>query len=260
MNAKVLSIIGAIIAVFALLVILSARGGDGTASLNQLSSNQWGEVSGDDQIFFIEGIDFECPACSQAHPIMKRLREDYSDRIVFVARHYPLRAIHLNAMYAHRAAEAAAKQGKFWEMHDLLFEKRDLWINQIGPDGRIAVRVDPVPAVEQFAQELGLDLEQLKVDLESTEVNRVINNDIGWVNEHDDDPSTPTFFIQRGVDGPVEHVPDGQIASLADAQALLDKVLEDAGISPETETDNGGQAPASDDEAEQPQAESETSS
>ena len=229
MNSKVIAIIGAIVAVFALLIILSGGSSEtGPDRTDQLSSNQWGEVAGDDQIFFIEAIDFECPACASYHPLMEQLREDYSDRIVFVARHYPLRSIHPNAMYAHRAAEAAAKQGKFWEMHDILFEQRDLWVNRQGPDRQI-VRVDPVPAVEQFAEELGLDLGQLKIDLASSEVNDVINNDIDWVQEHAPDPATPVFFIQRGVGGPVEFIPSSQIRTLDEATAILDDLLAESG-------------------------------
>lgn len=242
MNSKVLAIIGAVIAVFGLLVILSAGSGDNGDGDNSpvrsdtLSSNQWGEVSGDDQIFFVEAIDFECPACASYHPLMQHLREEYSDQIVFVARHYPLRSIHQNAGYAHRAAEAAAKQGKFWEMHDILFEQRDLWVDRRDVDGSL-IKVDPIPAIEQFAGEIGLDLEQLQADLTSSEVNSIINNDIAWVKRHAPDPATPVFFIQRGVDGPVEFIPSERIRTLDDATKILDGLLEEAGPDDSSEAD-----------------------
>ena len=242
MNSKVLVIIGVVIAVFALLVILSAGSGDksSTVRFDDLSSNQWGEISGDDQIFLVEGIDFECPACASYHPLVEHLREEYSDRIVFVARHYPLRSIHLNAGYAHRAAEAAAKQGKFWEMHDILFEQRDLWVDIREADGSLT-KVDPEPAIKQFAGELGLDWEQLKTDLESSQVNSIINNDIAWVKEHAPEPATPVFFIQRGVDGPVEFIPSDRIRT--DATNILDDLLaetESTDADTETEVDPTG--------------------
>ena len=219
MNAKVLAIAGGVVLVLALLIWFSG----GEPQEPRLSSNQWGQVSGDDQLFFIEAIDFECPGCAGAHPLIKHLRDEYGDRVVFVARHYPLRAIHLNAGYAHRAAEAAAQQGKFWEMHDLLFDERDLWANQRD------LRVDPVPAIDKFARDIGLDLDQFKLDHGSGEINDIINGDIGWVNQHTSERKTPTFFVQRGVDGPVELVPTTDIQTLDQAIALFDSWLGESG-------------------------------
>ena len=251
MNSKILIIIGAVVATLALLIVLSAAGENKTSTVrfDELSSNQWGEVSGDDQIFFIEGIDFECPACASYHPLMERLREDYSDQVVFVARHYPLRSIHLNAGYAHRAAEAAAKQGKFWEMHDILFEQRDLWVD-IREADRSLTKVDPIPAVEQFAGEIGLDIEQLKTDLESSQINSIINNDIAWVKRNTPNPATPVFFIQRGVDGPVEFIPSERIRTLEDATKILDGLL--AEIGPAEAGDETGTEPTGDEAEAQP--------
>lgn len=231
MNAKVLAVIGGVVALLVLLVVVG--GGDDSSEEARLSSNQWGEVASDDQLFLIEAIDFECPGCAGAHPLMEHLRNEYGDRVVFVARHYPLRAIHLNAGYAHRAAEAAAKQGKFWEMHDLLFEQRDLWVNQRD------LRVNPAPAIRQFAEEIGLDLEQFELDHGSAEVNDIINNDIDWVNQHTSERKTPTFFVQRGVDGPVEVVPTTEIQTLDQATALLDSWLAEIPDPAETAESDG---------------------
>ena len=230
MNTKVLAIIVGAILVLAVLVGLSSTGNEDNPQPGQLSTHQWGESSGEDQLFFIEGIDFECPACAQFHPLAKHLREQYSDHIVFVVRHYPLRAIHLNAAYVHRAAEAAAKQGKFWEMHDLLFEQRDLWVNQ--PD----LRVDPAPAVEKFARELDLDWEQFQADFSSSEINDIINNDIQWLNQYTERQSTPTFLLQRGVDGPVEAIPTDRLNSQDKAISLFDSWLDDRTEADDTTT------------------------
>ena len=218
MNPKTLAIVGGVVLVLAALVGLSFLGEDSQTPVARLSQNQIGEVAGDDQLFFIEAIDFECPACAGFHPLMKHLRDQYQDRIVFQTRHYPLRAIHLNAGYAHRVAEAAAMQDKFWQMHDLLFEERELWANQ----AETGLRVDPIPAVEQFANQLGLDWDRLQIDLKSTEVNDIINNDIAWVNRNTERRQTPTFFLQRGVDGPVEVIPSQTINNLDSAIAVFD--------------------------------------
>jgi formate-nitrite transporter family protein len=64
--------------------------------------------------------DYECPYCAEAHPVLKQLQERAGERVRFVFRHFPLDSVHPRARRAAQAAEAAASQGRFWEMHDLL--------------------------------------------------------------------------------------------------------------------------------------------
>jgi protein-disulfide isomerase len=80
--------------------------------------------TGDSDVTFVEFLDFECEACRAAHPAVEQLREEYGDRVTFVVRNFPL---HTNSEAAARAAEAAAEQGKFEEMYDLLFETQPEW-------------------------------------------------------------------------------------------------------------------------------------
>ena len=109
---------------------------------------------------------------------------EFGDRITFVYRHFPLTSIHQNAEFAARAAEAAGKQGEFWEMHDLLFEKQDEWAK--------VVNVSPV--FESYADLLGLDLEKFKLDWQSKEVKNLVKAErthalkVGL-------QGTPTFFL-----------------------------------------------------------------
>ena len=70
----------------------------------------------------VEYGDFECPNCKQAAPAVKLLLNHFADRIRFVYRHFPLEEVHPHAVHAAEAAESAAAQGKFWPMHDMLFE------------------------------------------------------------------------------------------------------------------------------------------
>lgn len=70
----------------------------------------------------VEYGDYECPYCGQAYPIVKRLRQELGDQVRFVFRNFPLAEVHPHAEEAAEAAEAAAAQGKFWEMHDYLYE------------------------------------------------------------------------------------------------------------------------------------------
>ena len=76
-------------------------------------------------VTLIEYGDFQCPACQQYYPIFKQIKEKYKDQITVQFRHFPIVSAHQNAMVAHRAAEAASNQGKFWEMHDLLIRKSE---------------------------------------------------------------------------------------------------------------------------------------
>ena len=73
-------------------------------------------------VTMVEYGDYECPYCGQAHPVVKQLRQLMGHRMCFVFRHFPLTTIHPHAQHAAEAAEAAGVQGKFWEMHDVLFE------------------------------------------------------------------------------------------------------------------------------------------
>ena len=68
--------------------------------------------------------DYECPYCGEAHPVLKELQERVGERARFVFRHFPLNSVHPRARRAAQAAEAAASQGRFWEMHDLLYERQ----------------------------------------------------------------------------------------------------------------------------------------
>src|SRR5581483_190972 len=78
------------------------------------------------KVTIIEFADFQCPACGQAHPALKQILEEYKGKVTFIYRHFPLPQ-HQNAILAAKASEAAGEQGKFWEMHDMLYEKQNEW-------------------------------------------------------------------------------------------------------------------------------------
>ena len=79
----------------------------------------------DAPIALVEYGDYECPYCGQAYPIIKAIQERLGDRLCFAFRNFPLTNSHPHAQHAAEAAEAAGAQGKFWEMHDLLFENQE---------------------------------------------------------------------------------------------------------------------------------------
>jgi Na+/H+ antiporter NhaA len=132
----------------------------------------------DAPVTVVEYGDFECPYCGQAEPVVRELLRDFGD-VRYVWRHLPLNDVHPNTQVAAEAAEAAADQGAFWEMHDLLLANQD------------ALR----PAdLMGYAEQLGLDVERFTNDLrEQTGAARVAEDvdsaDLSGVS------GTPTFFI-----------------------------------------------------------------
>jgi protein-disulfide isomerase len=76
-------------------------------------------------IRLLEYGDFECPFCGAAYPLVKEIQHELGERLCFAFRHFPLSTVHPHAEHAAEAAEAAGAQGRFWEMHDLLFENQD---------------------------------------------------------------------------------------------------------------------------------------
>jgi protein-disulfide isomerase len=124
--------------------------------------------AGSKGVTLIEYGDFQCPACGFHYPMLKQVKAKYGDQIKFQFRHFPLQQLHPNAMAAHRAAEAAHLQGKFWEMHDILYERQNSWTRST-----TASKV-----FESYAEELGLDLVKFRQDAASELVSGTINADI----------------------------------------------------------------------------------
>ena len=104
-------------------------------------------------VTIVEFSDFQCPHCAAAHPELARLVREFEGQVKLVFKHFPLDS-HPRALVAARAAEAARRQGKFWEMHDLLFEHQ----HEL-EDGDL----------ERYAGMLGLDIERFKTDVSSDE-------------------------------------------------------------------------------------------
>jgi protein-disulfide isomerase len=153
-------------------------------SLVRENSHMTGSVGA--KVTVVEFADFQCPACGSAHPIMKKVQDAYKDNtnVNFVYRNFPLDSIHPNARIGAEAAEAAGKQGKFWQMHDLLFERQSDW----------SELSDPTDKLVSYASELGLDTAAFKTSLQQRLFNDVISADVKD-GEALDVNSTPTFFI-----------------------------------------------------------------
>ena len=161
---------------------------NGGGEVEGLSADDWVQGNAESDVVLIEYGDFQCPACGAFHLIVSQLKDEFGDRVAFVYRHFPLRSIHPNAESAARATEAAGMQGKFWEMHDILFERQTEWANQLGAIG----------IINGYAEELGLDLEQYGADMVSDEVADLVAEDLLSANRNGLN-STPTFVINGQV-------------------------------------------------------------
>lgn len=130
-------------------------------------------------VTIVEYGDFECPNCKQAAPAVKLLLERFAGRVRLVFRHFPLEEVHPHALHAAMAAEAAGSQGKFWQMHDLLFEnQRHLKLRHL----------------RGYAEKLELNMERYAAELDSQFFMQRIRDHIdGGIRSGV--RATPTFFV-----------------------------------------------------------------
>jgi protein-disulfide isomerase len=143
------------------------------------------EGQGKDGITLTEYGDYECPYCGEYYPIVKQIASEYSTQIFFQFRNLPLTQIHQNAFAGARAAEAAALQGKFWEMHDALYTNQSSWVNASDPEANFII----------YAQQLGLNVTKFKQDFAGAQVNDLINADVSAFAKTGLQEATPTFLL-----------------------------------------------------------------
>jgi protein-disulfide isomerase len=134
----------------------------------------------DAPVTVLEYGDFECPFCGQAEPVLRELLREHGD-VAYVWRHLPLNDVHPNAQLAAEAAEAAAEQGAFWEMHDLLLARQDA----LGYRDLVG-----------YAGELGLDVERFEDDLRTRAEAGHIAADVDSA-DLSGVSGTPTFFVNE---------------------------------------------------------------
>lgn len=174
-------IIGSIFGIIKLASLSPSEESSLTASTISDSENVKGDKTA--KVTLIEYSDFQCPACSSYYPILKKVNDELGAQVRFAYRHFPL-SQHKNAKLASTVAEAAGKQGKFWEMHDMIFQNQSDWSEEKNASVIFA----------KYATDLNLNLEQFQKDLSSEEIKAKIESDYksgirAGVN------STPSFFL-----------------------------------------------------------------
>ncbi len=150
----------------------------------ELSDKAKKNLSADTLVTLEEFGDYQCPPCGQLHPTLKKLKQEYGDRLNFIFRNLPLTKIHQNALLAAEAAEAARVQNRFWEMHDLLYENQSLWKDDVNPRSIFI----------QFAKDLGLNTWQFTRDMDGKQIQMRIEADEDAAAKQGID-GTPTVLI-----------------------------------------------------------------
>ncbi len=185
MSKQFLGILAAVIVGLGLIFWLGSgrKSNNGNSSGVQPTQHITGQ--GKKGVTLMEYGDYQCPVCGAYYQTVKEVVAKYNKDIYFQFRNLPLVQIHPNAFAGARAAEAAGKQGKYFEMHDLLYENQQLWSQSS----------NPMPLFEGYAQQLSLDLNKFKTDYSSSAVNDLIQADIAEFGKTGQQEATPTFFI-----------------------------------------------------------------
>ena len=153
--------------------LITKLGGDDTRRVDAVGEARLATGSAQAKVTIVEFSDFQCPACRQAEAAIKQILADYPQEVRLVYRHFPLTQIHEQALAAAELAEAAAAQGKFWEMHDVLFERQDEW-------------AENREKFNEYRRELGISEEENYENLVQQDMRDGRNLGIN---------ATPTFFV-----------------------------------------------------------------
>ena len=172
----------------ALMIAMASKNSGGQfvgGSVKAADESDWvrGAAVKDSKVVLTEYGDFQCPACGAYYPLVKQLEKDFPN-LTLVFRHFPLPQ-HGNAWPAAQAAEAAGAQGKFWEMHDMLYENQDFWSGEKNAQS----------IFQTYAQKLGLNIDKFKADFDSSKAKNKIEPDLqGGTTQIN---GTPTFFLNN---------------------------------------------------------------
>lgn len=208
MDKRFLIVLVTLIVGFFGFIIVSRVESSKNAIVSEGSKNFYGNM--DSKVTFTEFVDFQCEACYAYYPHVKQLKEAYKDKVKFQIKNFPITSGHQFAKMAAASAESAARQGKFWEMHDLIFEGQKQWERAENPQTEY---------FEKYAQSIGLNMEKYREDLASDEVNAVIMKDLADVKEIGG-TGTPTIAINgKKVESPSADF--GKLSKLLDDALVI---------------------------------------
>ena len=152
--------------------------------LDHATPSDWTKGAKEAKLTLIEYGDFQCPACAAYEPMVDQFNKEFGTTTQTVYRNFPLTTIHKHAQAAAQAAEAAGLQGKYWDMHNMLFEHQDQWVKNS----------HPADIFTQYAATLKLDIDKFNTDKDSEAIATKIRNDRAS-GEKAGVNGTPSFFL-----------------------------------------------------------------
>lgn len=163
-----------------------------------ITEADWQLGPADALVTIVHYSDFQCPTCALLAPVLKQLRQEYPAEVRIVYRHYPLFDIHDKAVLAAEAAEAAGAQGKFWEMHDLLYERQSAWSILPTLDFRTVL-------IESYAVQLGLDISRFTADIDNRTFGPKLQADFNAAYQAGISVTPLILFNGTIYQGPIDH-------------------------------------------------------
>ena len=192
MDKRFLAILAGLVIIFGGFFVVSQHSSNNSSGSSSSSTQPTNHVEGQGStgVTLVEYGDYECPVCSIYYPALKQAVAQLNSQIYYQFRNLPLTSIHKNAFAAARAAEAASLQGKFWQMHDKIYENQD----PTGQSGWVASN-DPLNYFNTYAQAIGLNMTQFKSDYASDKVNSAIQADLNAFAKTGQPQETPSIFL-----------------------------------------------------------------
>jgi protein-disulfide isomerase len=173
-----LAIVGVTVVIIAIAALVMTKPAPVLTKADLIPAGAYIKGNPDASVYLVEFSDFQCPACLAVKPVLDEVLKTHESKLLFVYRNFPLEQ-HAMSHQAARTAEAAGKQGKYWEMYDLLFANQDKFSEELFP---------------QLAQQLGLDMTVYAKDYNDPSVAAKIQSDIADGNRFGIN-ATPTFFL-----------------------------------------------------------------
>ena len=200
------TLIGTVLLVFVVAFVFSKKASAPVDTVKLAADSRLATGSAQPKVTIVEFSDFQCPACKAAEPLVKQLVVKNKDAVKFVYRHFPLTQ-HQNSMAAALAAETAASVSipKFWEMHDLLFEKQEEWSPQKADE--------VIKTFGTYAERLGIPADLMEKSIQGKVFRSKVDIDVAAASTFGVS-STPTFYV------------NGQKVQMTDLQSAVEKLLQ----------------------------------
>ncbi|HVW23057.1 MAG TPA: thioredoxin domain-containing protein [Candidatus Saccharimonadales bacterium] len=230
MSKQFWGVIAIIVLIFVGIFAFTGNGKDNGSKSNGNQPTNHVKGQGKDGVTLVEYGDYQCPFCGEYYPTLKQVETEFDSQITFQFRNYPLVNVHQNAYAGARAAEAAGLQNKFWQMHDLLYDQNTAYYSSNQTLQNWISASDPITYFTQYAQELGLNVSQFKLDYNSNKVNDLITADMQAGNKLNVQ-GTPAFFL------------DGKSVQVGNSVADFEKIIK-AEINKKTKGSSSSTTPA----------------